>query len=349
MRIFITGATGYIGNAIAMKAAIDGWTVHALARNLQSPHLPVHPNIHCFNGDINSPETLTQAIEGCDAVIHTAGLTRLHSKDVDAFYKINVEGTRNVLEAALAAGVKRFVFTSSCAVLGPSDKHPVAEDDPRITAFENDYEITKHAAELLVAEYVKKGLQAVIVAPSRVYGPGINTNGNPISQFIRNILRRRFAFIPAAESVIGNYVYLDDVVNGHFLALEKGKAGEKYNTGGENCTYHTFFNTIQKYAPARIYYLRLPKWSLQLISISEMIFSSVTGRHTHLNPKVISRLFQNRAVSTEKAVRELGYKITGIDEGISKTIQDITNHNADHEEHRTDNRRGSRTGKIAVH
>ncbi|HET7897753.1 MAG TPA: NAD-dependent epimerase/dehydratase family protein, partial [Flavisolibacter sp.] len=223
-RIFITGATGYIGHQLALTAADRGYSVSALVRNIHSPHLPAHPAIHFFKGDVLAYETVVKAMADCDDVLHAAGLTQLWHRDRSLFYRTHVMGTRNVLEAARFHGVEKLVFTSSCAVLGPSESRPLAEDDPRFTPFENDYEISKHCAEELVKEYVRRGLPAVIVALPRVYGPGLLTKGNPVSHLIQKTLKRRIAFIPTEKNIVGNYVYIDDVVNGHFDALEKGQS-----------------------------------------------------------------------------------------------------------------------------
>src|SRR6476620_10974279 len=153
MKMLITGSTGYIGHQLALAAAAKGYAVHALLRDCNAPTRPVHPGIHYFKGDITDPGSIQKAIQGCDVVLHAAALTQLWNKDRNLFYKVNVNGTKNVLQAAQHAGVKKFVFTSTCAVLGPSRKHPICEDDPRLTAFENDYEISKYCAEEIVREY----------------------------------------------------------------------------------------------------------------------------------------------------------------------------------------------------
>jgi nucleoside-diphosphate-sugar epimerase len=127
MKLLITGSTGYIGHKLALAAAAKGYDVHVLLRNCNAPNRPVHPAIHYFNGDITQPDTIQPAIQGCDAVLHAAALAQLWNKDRKLFYKVNVEGTKNMLQAAQDGNVKKFVFTSTAAVLGPSRKHPVCE------------------------------------------------------------------------------------------------------------------------------------------------------------------------------------------------------------------------------
>jgi nucleoside-diphosphate-sugar epimerase len=327
MKILITGATGYIGYKLAMEAARRNYTVHILVRDLQSPLLPVHPNIIKFKGDVTDKASVLTAMQGCAKVMHAAAIAKLTAKDNSIFYSVNVEGTRNMLDAALTLGVKKFVFTSSGAVIGPSGKYPMNENDPRIIAFENDYEISKHWAEELVKEYCRKGLFAITVAAPRVYGPGHECNGNTMNVLLKNILLTGIAFVPSCDNVIANYAFVDDVVNGHFLAMEKGLGGEKYILGGENLSYRSFFQTIKQKAGEKIRLIRIPKFLLKLWSLLYMCFCTIIRKETHISPKVIDRIAQNRALSCEKAIRQLGYSITPFAEGIHKTILHLKNKN----------------------
>ena len=127
MKIFITGATGYIGHQLALKLANDGNIVHIIVRDQLSPNIPVHNNIIVFRGDITDISSLKIAMAGCLQVYHTAAIVKLFAKDPSIFYKINVEGTRNLLHASLDAGVKKFVYTSTCGVLGASVNTPKSE------------------------------------------------------------------------------------------------------------------------------------------------------------------------------------------------------------------------------
>lgn len=325
MKILITGATGYIGNKLALEAARKNYIVHILVRDIQSPLLPVHPNIKKFKGDITDKASVLAAMEGCSKVMHAAAIAKLSVKDNSIFYSVNVDGTRNMLDAALALNVKRFVFTSSGAVIGPSGKYPMSENDPRIAAFENDYEISKHWAEELVKEYCRRGLFAVIVAAPRVYGPGHECNGNTMNILLKNILSMRLAFVPSCDNVVANYAFVDDVVNGHFLAMEKGLGGEKYILGGENLSYRSFFQTIKENMNKRIRLIRTPKFLLKMWSFLYMCICGILKKETHISPKVVDRLAQNRALSCDKAIRQLGYSITPFSVGIQKTILHLKN------------------------
>jgi len=327
MKILITGATGYIGYKLAMEAARRNYTVHILVRDLRSPLLPTHPNIIKFKGDITDKASVMAAMANCDKVIHAAAIAKLSAKDNTIFYSVNVEGTRNMLDAALALGVKKFVFTSSGAVIGPSGKYPMSENDPRIAAFENDYEISKHWAEELVKEYCRRGLFAIIVVAPRVYGPGHECNGNTMNVLLKNILSLRLAFVPSYDNVVANYAFVDDVVTGHFLAMDKGLGGEKYILGGENLSYRSFFQLIKQNTGKKIGLIRIPKLLLKIFSFFYMSVCALVGKETHISPKIVDRLAQDRALSSDKAIRQLGYSITPFSIGIHKTILHLKNKN----------------------
>src|SRR5215831_9095672 len=196
MKIFITGASGYIGNMLALKLADTGHCIHALVRNKKSISSLQHNNIKLFFGDINNKEEVNKAICGCDQVYHVAGEVRPWMKDPSIMYKVNIEGTANVLEGAFNNGVKKVVFTSTCGVIGPSLKEPMTEKDPRIVGYTLDYELSKKIAEDLVDQYIAKGLNVVIVSPSKVYGPGNISHSLTYNAIIKRFLNTGIAFIP---------------------------------------------------------------------------------------------------------------------------------------------------------
>jgi nucleoside-diphosphate-sugar epimerase len=326
MRIFISGATGYIGKKIMKKALAMGHEVNALVR-VRPLHF--YSRLHYFTGDITDPSQVLTAMEGCDQAFHAAAFTRMYDKDRSLFYRTNVEGTRNVLQAAHRMGVKKLVFTSSGAVLGPSGKLPVQENDPRLTPFENDYEISKFCAEQLVKEYVEKGLDAVIVRPTRVFGPGVENSSNAVTALVKRMLEWKMAFFPCQTGLTANYAYIDDVVNGHFQAMEKGSGGNDFNLGGENISYSDLFAAVKEESGEKIRLVTVPRIGFTIASFFAQLSSSLTGRNNHFTPRIVKRFYQHRAVSSQKAITDLGYSITPFRKGIKQTIDHIkTNSNA---------------------
>jgi len=334
MKLFITGATGYIGYKLAMDAAQRGWAVNALIRDTASKYRPVHEKISLFKGDITDKASIENAMRGCDHVFHTAAFTYETLRSSPDFFAINVQGTRNMLDVALANKVTRFVFTGSCSIYGSSDLSSFNETNETLIDPTTLYSASKYEAEKIVKEYCRKGLSTTILRPSRIYGPGHLTNGNPITKLILNVLRKRIAFMPADArltdsvgqgSMIGNYVFIDDVVNAHFLALEKTLIGQEYDIGGENISYHNFFQTLKKLSQKNFLIVPVSKKTFKVGSGLYNAFNNLFGTNRYISPGLVNRIWQNRAVSSEKAITELGYTVTGFDEGMLKTINFLKN------------------------
>ncbi|MEP7165022.1 MAG: NAD-dependent epimerase/dehydratase family protein [Ferruginibacter sp.] len=320
MKILVTGATGYVGHQLALTLAESGQEVHVLVRNPLSVNVPLHKNIRVFAGDITDRQSITAAILNCEQVYHTAALVKLFAKDPADFYKTNVEGTRNVLAKALEAGVKKLVMTSSCGVMGPSLNEPRNENDPRITAFDNEYEFTKFLAENLVKEYVHKGLFTVIVSLSKVFGPGIETHPVSVNKLIRQFVAGKPTFIPKPGNQVTNYCFINDVVKGHILAMAKGIGGEKYILGGENISYMDLFKTIRSLSGTKARLLQAPKILIHTMAILQWMRYKITSKEPFVTTKATRFIYCNKIYSSNKAIRQLGYQLTPIKEGLQQTI-----------------------------
>ena len=199
-------------------------------------------------------------------------------KDPSLVTGINVEGTVNVFEAALAKGAKKVVFTSTGGTMSYSrDGKPVDETtnpDPRLHTL---YEKTKAEAEKITVDYSKKGLNVVTVNPTRVYGPGKLTESNSITKIIRLYLSGLWRIIPGDGKSIGNYVFIDDVVEGHILAARYGRSGERYILGGENLSFREMFNIIGETTGKRRILVNLPAGLMKGIINIVMFISKITG------------------------------------------------------------------------
>jgi nucleoside-diphosphate-sugar epimerase len=319
MKIFITGATGYIGNLLALKLADAGHCIHALIRNKNSASSLNHDNIKIFFGDINDKEAIRNSMSGCEQVYHVAGHVKTRMKDPSVIFKINVEGTLNILEAALDAGVKKLVFTSTCGVIGPALKEPMTEKDPRMTSYTLDYELSKKMAEDIVRQYIAKGMNIVIVSPSKVYGPGKTSHSLTYNAIIEKFLHRGFVLIPYPGNNKGCFGYIDDVVKGHILAMEKGITGEKYILGGVNISYKNFFRRVRK-IQGRGKIIKVPKIIIKGWAYWQWFLYKVFDKEPLFTAGVINHFYRSYIFSSEKAICELGYTITPFDEAIHKTI-----------------------------
>src|SRR5436190_111288 len=320
MKIFVTGATGYVGHQLALRLARQGSPVHILVRDPNSPNIPRHENIRVFAGDITDRASIRIAMDGCAQVYHTAGLVKMFAKDPSAFYKINVDGTNNLLAEALDLGVTKFVFTSTCGVMGASDGFPICEADPRTTAFDNEYEFTKYLGENLAKEYVHKGLFTVIVSLSKVYGPGIETHPISVNRVINSFIKGKLTFIPKPGNFVTNYCFIDDVVEGHILAMAKGISGEKYILGGANVSYIDFFGTVRSLSGTKARLMQAPISMVKLWAFLQWIQYKTTGKEPFVTAKAIRHIFCNKTFSNEKAISQLGYQPTPLKEALGQTI-----------------------------
>jgi nucleoside-diphosphate-sugar epimerase len=320
MKILVTGATGFIGRQLCLTLAQQGHQVIALCRNTSHPYLIPHQNITPVKGDILDTGSLMIAMQGCEQVYHTAAMAKLWCRNPNDFYDTNVTGTINVLEAARLSGVKRVVYTSTCGVWGPTLNHPMTEDDPRVVGFPIAYERTKYLAELEVNKFVKEGMYIVTVNPSRVFGEGPVTDSNSVSKMISGYLKGKWRIIPGDGSQISNYAYLDDVVEGHVLAMEKGVTGNRYILGGEDRSFNEFFSTLEQVSGKHLGMIRVPQKLIKFYSHIEAFKTKLTGLPPFFLPEFADRILFNQKYSSQKAVTQLGYKITPFTEGMLKTV-----------------------------
>lgn len=326
MKVFLTGATGYIGNRLALQLAESNYEVHALVRDLSSENIPVHPNIKLFKGNLNDLDSIEKAIVSCDYAFHTAAFTRLTCTEVEEFYNVNVQGTANVLNAAKKYGIQKFIFTSSVSVFGPSQPNSViVENHPRMSSYANDYELTKTMAENLVLDYNKKGLPGIILNVSRVYGPGRTGFSNGVNRFISMLLKQKTVFVPSKLHIASNYVYIDDVIEAHILALQNGRAGEKYIVGGENASYEKLFTTISECNQTKIPVVKINYTVLKTGLFLKVLIDKLLFKEPSLTPKLLDYLFTNRSVSSQKAISQLGYEITPLETGVERTLKFLKN------------------------
>lgn len=319
--VFVTGATGYIGNRLAFQLANEGYVVHALCRSPEKQSLLQHNNIRIFPGDISNIAAVEAAMAECSQVYHLAAFARVWAKNASEFYTQNVKATRIILDAALKTGISKTVFTSTAGVLGPSGNSPVKEDDVRIGEMMNDYETTKAQAEELCRQYVKeKNMHIVIVNPPRVYGPGIETESNAVTKLVRFYLEGKWRFLPGKGDSTGSYVHVDDIVKGHLLAMEKGRSGERYILSGENVTFTEFFNLLAEVTGKKVKLYPLPLSAMMATARLMMLRTKLTGKPPLVTPLWVKKYLYNWSLSCEKAQKELGYTYRPLREGLEDTV-----------------------------
>ena len=322
MKVFITGISGFIGSNLARHLTMDGHEVHAVVRSNIPEELKDLKDIQLFSGDLFNKDILYNAMQGCDTAFHLAAFAKPWAKDPNDFYRINVEGTVNVFDAAMKAGVRRVVFTSSAATLSPSTgNNPVNEATPRTHSFFNAYESTKSEAEILAREYCDKGLEVVIVNPSRVYGPGPLNPSNSVTNMIIGYSKGSWRIIPGDGRRIGNYVFIDDVIRGHLLAALKGRPGERYILGGENLSFDELFNTIRYVSSKEYRMFHLPLGVMKVAASFMEWQNKITTIPPAITASWVEKYLHDWSLSSEKAMKELGYTITSFASGVKRTLE----------------------------
>jgi nucleoside-diphosphate-sugar epimerase len=317
---FVTGGTGFIGRKLVRSLNEQGETVHLLSRTSSDITGLPEEGVEIFRGDVTDRPSLHAPTCGCDKVFHVAGYAHNWARDPAVYYAVNVDGLKNVAEEALACGVGRLVFTSTCLTFGPSNGCVVDEQTPRKTnVFLTEYERTKYLAEVEAAKFAQRGLCILTVNPTRVYGPGRMTEGNSVARMIDRYLRGRFPVIPGRGTEMGNYVYVDDLVDGHLKAMARGRAGEKYILGGENISFDGFFQLLGRLTGRRPPRFHLPPRLAKLFARLEEWRAHVIGRYPLITPGWMETFLGDWAFSSGKAVSELGYTYRELREGLELT------------------------------
>ncbi len=321
MAILITGATGYIGSLLTIKLAGQGEDIRILVRS--NPSIPEfrRENIQVIKGDITDRASLDNAMKGIKQVYHMAAYARLWAKDPGIFHTINVEGTRNVMEAASKAGVEKIVYTSTAGVIGPSKDIPMREQDERITGFFNEYEETKTEAEKIALSFASEQMKVTIVNPARVYGPGLDTGSNPVTKIVELYMKKKWHVIPGSGEDVGSYCYVDDVVDGHISAMKLGGNAQRYIFGGVNATFNEFIGYIRKYSKVEKTLYHLPFSLMKGVSYLQLAWSKISGKPPMITPNWVKRYDYDWALDSSKAVNEIGYNIRSFDEGIRETVE----------------------------
>jgi dihydroflavonol-4-reductase len=318
--ILVTGAAGFLGSAVVRLALARGMRVRALVRSGSSRRnldgLPVEVVV----GDMRDPDAMVRALTGTRHLFHVAADYRLWAKRPEDIVEANTVGTRTVMEAALACGVERIVYTSSVATLRVAGAtSPVGEDAPMaadeaIGAYKRSKVLAERLVEGLVAE---RGLPAVIVNPSTPIGPR-DVKPTPTG---RIIVEAALGKMPAFVDTGLNLAHVDDVAEGHFLALERGQIGQRYILGGQDVSLRQMLADIAGMSGRRPPSVQLPRWPLYPLAALAEAYAQISGREPFVTRDGLNMSRYRMYFSSAKAMRELGYQPRPYQDGLREALE----------------------------
>jgi dihydroflavonol-4-reductase len=319
MPTLVTGATGFIGSHIARKLVERGERVRVLIRKTSKTTNIDGLDVERVYGDVLDGESIKVAIKGCDTLYHVAGLVSSKKAHYKKMSDINVNGTINVLSAALAEGVERAVYTSSIAAIGVEPNGGIANEKTpfKLEHLGIQYVNTKHYAEKEAVRIYKKGLPLVIVNPSVVVGPGdiyLASCG-----FVVMFCKKRY---PGYIDGGVNLVSVEDVAEGHLLAAEKGRPGERYVLANENYSIKELFTLLEKVTGIRSPKLKIP-YTLALAGgyFFERLIRLPFWSFVLLDTDSVKATSLKWYFDSSKSVRELGFPQTSIENTIGETVE----------------------------
>lgn len=320
MRLFITGATGFIGRHLADRLAASEHDFVCLVRPTSDTRHLEQTRARLVVGDLTDPESLRKGMTGCQGVVHLAAAFTFWNRDRTRFRAVNLKGTRNVMEAALAEGVEKVVHVSTVAVWGNAP-WPITEDTPLGDRCEGDYVRTKRLAEELVWElYEERGLPLVVIYPSCVIGPD---DPNAAGIFFRRIVHGRLPAQVLSEHDFA-WVHVRDVAEATVRALEKAEnVGEKYIVSGQNLTFGEISRLVSETSGTPLPRLHMPDWltvaGATLLTAASRISKRPPPLEMALDQMLLMR--QGFRVSGEKAGRELGISYIPTEEGVREEVE----------------------------
>jgi len=324
MKALVTGATGFIGGAVARALVNAGTDVRVLARagsdlrNLEG--LPVER----VEGDLRDQASLNKSLIGCQRLYHVAAHYALWAKDPSIFYDVNVTGTKNLLEAARTVGTERIVYCSTIGAIGlPSGGGLGTEETPvSLNQMAGHYKRSKYLAEQEVLTLAKAGLPVVIVNPSAPVGAG-DVKPTPTGQVIVDFMKGR---MPAYIETGMNIVDVDDVAAGHLLAMEKGRIGERYILGNKNLMLREVFEILSRLTGVGAPTIKLPRLAILPLAYLNQWIANLTGRPPRIPLEGVKMAKYKMHYDCNKAITELGIPQTPPEVALEKAVRWFTDH-----------------------
>ena len=320
MKVFVTGATGFVGSHVARVLSQQGAELRLLVRATSRTENLEGLRAERVTGDLCDAEALRKGMSGCELVFHVAADYRLWARDPREIYRANVEGTRTVLEEARSAGVRRVVHTSSVGTIGfRSNGRPADEDSPvSLADMIGAYKRSKFMAEQVAFEAARGGRDVVVVNPTTPVGEQ-DIKPTPTGQVIVDFLKRKF---PAYVDTGLNLVDVGECARGHVMAAEKGRRGERYILGGEDLTLKQILDRLAAITELPSPRVKLPYAVALATGAVDTLFTGVLlGREPRVTLDSVRMGRKKMFASSAKAERELGWKTIAVDGALRRAVE----------------------------
>jgi dihydroflavonol-4-reductase len=313
--ILVTGASGFIGWHVARFLLERGYRIRALVR----PGSAVRElDVATVRGDLRDASSLDAAVAGCGLVFHVAADYRLWARNPDELYRSNVDGTRNLLEAARRAGVERIVYTSTVGTIGvPQGGIGTEDHTATLEQMTGAYKRSKFLAELVALDYAASGMPVILVNPTAPVGDH-DFKPTPTGRIILDFMAGR---MPAYVDTGLNLVDVHDVAQGHWLACEQGRPGERYLLGAENLTLRQVFERLAPLCKVAAPSLRIPYVLAWMAGAASTAWARVSGGEPRVALDAVRMSRKRMWVSHEKASRELGYRPGRVDDALARAVE----------------------------
>lgn len=329
MKTLVTGTTGFLGAALLRELIADGRDVRVLVRPDADRSNIEGLDAEVVTGDVRDRDSLAAALQGCEVLYHAAAYYSLWSRDKRMMYDINVQGTRNILEAAMTENVRKVVYTSTVGCIGLwPDGRPADEQtplDPAILC--NDYKLSKYQAEQAALEFAGRGLPVVVVNPSAPVGPW-DIKPTPTGKLILDFINGK---MPAYLDTGLNLIDVRDCARGHLLAEQKGTVGERYILGNRNLSLHEILLALEKITGIPAPRIKMPYW---VAYAAGWICETVSDVITHQPPAVplggVKMAKHKMYFDPSKAVRELGLPQNSVVGALEDAVQWMKEHGMVH-------------------
>jgi dihydroflavonol-4-reductase len=317
--VLVTGGSGFLGSAVVRALIARGSRVRAIVRSSSPPDNLAGLDCEVVTGDLTDRESLAAALRGVRSLFHVAADYRFWARDPSVILRVNVEGTRSLMGEALSAGVERIVYTSSVAALkiagatSPVDETSPLSPDEAIGAYKRSKTLAERAVEEMIA---RDRLPAIIVNPTTPIGPR-DIKPTPTGRILLDAARGR---IPAFVDTGLNFAHVDDIAEGHLLAFERGRIGERYILGGENVLLRDLLAAIAGLSGRRAPRISLPRMPLYPLAYGAEAVARLTGKEPLLTLDGLRLARYRMFFTSAKAERELGYRSRPYQEGVADAL-----------------------------